>query len=278
MDKKKWLVSILICTYNAAQTIEKTLLSCLNQSYRNVEVLIHDDQSKDDTLTIIRMLMDPRVRIIETGKKLWPYAGLNALLDEAQWEYIAIQDHDDLRHPQKLEFQIKLLSEHEKYIGCGTKTLMWYEGDKKWFEYYLGSENYYTIHPSLVFRNTTIRYPINTDYMVDAYFQKQLCNGKKIIANIDQTLTLHLVKAGAKNYSYKRFTYSFATLRSIFFLHPVWYGICILGRETLRKIVYPLLHLSGKGYFIDRLERLPFVLLGNKIGDYDLDKLKALGF
>ena len=47
------LVSILICTYNAEKTIKETIESCLNQTYSNIEVLIHDDQSTDNTLNVI---------------------------------------------------------------------------------------------------------------------------------------------------------------------------------------------------------------------------------
>jgi hypothetical protein len=95
-------------------------------------------------------------------------------------------------------------------VGCGTKTLMRYEGDQKGFEYFLGTRNYYTIHPSLVFpNNKRFRYATDNIYMHDAIFQKKvLCEGEKKIGNIDQTLTLHLVKAGAKNFSYRWFTYS----------------------------------------------------------------------
>lgn len=272
------LVSILICTYNASSTIERTLLSCLNQTYPNIEVLIHDDQSLDNTLQIIRNIQDPRVRVIESGRKLWPYAGLNLLLEYAKWEYIAIQDHDDLWHIDKLSIQIEALENNYDYIWCGTKTLMRYEWDQMGFEYYLGKESYYAIHPSLVFRKTDKRYPESISYMVDAYFQKILCDWKKRIINIDKTLTLHLVKAWATNYSYKWFTYTFATLRSVFFLHPLWYGVCVLGWETLRKILYPLFVIFGLWSLIDKCERVSFVILGNKIKRYDQDKLKKMGF
>ena len=47
------IVSVLICTYNAEKTIEETLKTCLNQTYKNFEILIHDDQSKDKTIEII---------------------------------------------------------------------------------------------------------------------------------------------------------------------------------------------------------------------------------
>ena len=97
-----------------------------------------------------------------------------------------------------------------------------------------------------------------------------------MIYNIDETLTFHLIRSGATNLSYKRFTYSRATFCVIFQLHPVWYGICIIGWESLRKILYPLFHLIGKGKWIDVMERKPFELLGNKISDYPLEKIEII--
>jgi len=277
----KWLVSILICTYNAEQTIQDTINSCLNQSYTNVEILIHDDQSIDKTLQIIKGFWEERIKTIYSWQKLGPYWGLNFLLDHARGEYIAIQDHDDLWHPEKLTKQIDFLESTtwKKYIWCGTKTLMRYESDQQGFEYFLGQENYYTIHPSLVFRNLWQRYPVKSVYMNDALFQKTvLCNWEKNIYNIDETLTFHRIKDGASNFSYKRFHYSWATMHTVFTLHPVWYALCIIWRETMRKIVYPVLQWIDRGKLIDNIERKPFELLGNRAGRYWEEKPRELGF
>ena len=260
------LVSILICTYNAEDTIKKTLESCLNQTYKDFEILIHDDQSTDKTIGIINSIWDKKIKIIKSWKKLWPYKGLNFLLEHTKWDYIAIQDHDDIRYSEKLEKQVKFLEENEKYVWCGTKTLMRYEWDNKWFEYFLWKENYYTIHPSLMFRNNKwYKYP-NTTYMCDALFQKKvLCNWKKIIGNIDETLTIHRIKKWSENYSYKWFKYTKENFKTIFGLHPVWYWILCVWFETLRKIVYPILHRIKKDEWIDKIERLPFRLQWYKI-------------
>ena len=63
---KKGLISILICTYNAQDTIVKTLESCLNQTYQNFEILIHDDGSKDKTLVAIQKINDSRIQILNS--------------------------------------------------------------------------------------------------------------------------------------------------------------------------------------------------------------------
>lgn len=275
------LVSILICTYNAAQTIQKTLESCLQQTYTNIEILIHDDKSTDHTIEIIEKISSKKVKIIDSKRKLWPYWGLNFLLDHSHGEYIAIQDHDDLWHSEKLQKQINFLQSErwKKYIWCGTKTLMRYESDQKGFEYFLWEECDYTIHPSLVFRNQSQRYPNNSIYMNDALFQKIiLCNWKKQIYNINQTLTFHRIKDGASNFSYKWFNYSWTTIRTIFILHTIWYGICIIGWESMRKFTYPILLNVWKNGWIDAIERKPFEILGNKISKYTQKKIYIMGF
>ena len=79
----------------------QTLQSCLNQTYQNFEILIHDDGSIDETLVAIQKINDSRIQVLNSWKKLGPYRWLNFLLDHANGEYIAIQDHDDLREPKK---------------------------------------------------------------------------------------------------------------------------------------------------------------------------------
>jgi len=272
------LVSVIISAYNAEKFLIPTLKSVLQQTYKNIEVLIFDDASRDNTYGLRKKITDDRIKRFRSEKNLGPYKGLNYLLDKAQGEYIAIQDHDDIWHSEKLEKQIDFLQKNKKYIWCGTKTLMYYESDKKWFEYFLWKETYYTLHPSLVFRNQWQRYPEDKIYMNDAYFQKKiLCRWKKLIYNIDEVLTMHRVKSGAKNYSYKWFQYSIATLRTIYDLHPLLYGICIVGRETMRKLLYPVLQWAGKWWLIDKVERLSFMALGAKIEDYSKERLRRIG-
>lgn len=258
---KQPLVSILICTYNAGNTIEDTIKSCLNQTYNNFEILIHDDQSKDETINIINSISDKRVKIIESWKKLWPYKGLNFLLSHANGKYIAIQDHDDLWYPTKIEKQIKFLEKNKNFVWCWTKTMIRYEWDNKWYEYYLWGSCYFTIHPSLVFCNERFRYDDNRVYMWDAYFQKKiLCWWEKKIGNVDEVLTIHRVKKWADNYTYKWFKLTKTNLSTLFYIYPLVWWICVLCFEFMRKIIYPVLHFLKAWKYIDKIERFPFLL------------------
>ena len=276
---KQSLVSILICAYNAEATIKETLESCINQTYKNIEILIHDDKSRDKTLEIIRNFEDKRIKIVESWKKLWPYKWLNFLIDNCNGDYIAIQDHDDIWHPQKLAKQVKFLEDNQKYVGCWTKTFIWYEWDNKWYQYYLGDECYFTIHPSLVFRNNWYRYIEDKVYMADAYFQKNvLCRWEKKIANINELLTIHRVKKGADNYTYKRFKLTKKNLSTLFSIYSLTGWICVIIFELMRKIIYPIFHRLKKWSYIDKIERIPFVLRWYKIKVFDREKFQLLEY
>lgn len=272
-------VSVLLCTYNAEKYIRATLESILHQSFTDIEILILDNNSTDHTLDILHKFTDKRAQIFPSKKNLWPYWGLNFLLEKATGEYIAIQDHDDIWHPEKLAKQIAFLEKNKKYVWCGTKTLMRYEGDQMGFEYYLWKESYYTIHPSLVFRNVKkYRYP-DTVYMADALFQKKiLCKWEKLLYNIDETLTMHRVRDWAYNYSYKRYKLTWKNLQTVFSLHPLWYAVFATLFELMRKIIYPILHFFKINSVIDKMERLPFKLQGYKIKKYTREDMKRMWF
>ena len=123
---------------------------------------------------------------------------------------------------------------------------MYYEADEKYFEYYLGQDNYYTIHPSLLFRyDGQFRYDTSeTEYMCDAWSLKNnLCHGEKKIANLSDPLTLHLIKKTSGNYSYRWHTLNMTNIKRAYKLHTPVYATFTLLWEIKRKIAYPILNM-----------------------------------
>lgn len=107
------LVSVVVPAFNAASTICETICSVLNQSHRNIEVIIVDDGSTDQTKTVVASLMqhDPRVRY--TYKQNGGVASArNQGIAESRGEFIATLDADDLWHPTKLERQLRRFHEN----------------------------------------------------------------------------------------------------------------------------------------------------------------------
>ncbi len=221
------LVSTLICTYNAEKFIDTTLLSVLHQTYQQQEVLIYDDKSSDSTMTVLKKYQEkyPQIRIFTAEKKLWPYGWLNFLMEQSTWKYIAIQDHDDIWHPEKLSIQVDFLERNEWVVWSGTATLMYYWWKSKvWFLY--DTKDRYTskvIHTSLVFRNDWYRYDVSNDFLCDGYFmQKILSKDKPVLKVHKEPLTLHYYKENWGNYSEQRFVVNWKNVRRYF--HVYWYN------------------------------------------------------
>ncbi|MDD2891803.1 MAG: glycosyltransferase family 2 protein [Candidatus Gracilibacteria bacterium] len=267
-------VSILVCSYNAGKYVAGTIRSVLDQTYVDFELLILDNASTDGTREYIKEFNDPRITLFEGQENIGPYAGLNYLLKRAKGEYIAIQDHDDIWHPEKLARQVAFLDENNEYVGCACTMVMYYEADRKYFEYFLGDTTDYALHPSIVYRNkANLRYDVNIPYMTDAYFLKQtLCQGQKRIHNLRDSLALHIVKGAHGNYSYRWFQLNMANIRRIIQVHGhSLYSLVVLGFEIQRKILYPVLNKIRAFALIAQIERLPFRILGYKVHSADAE-------
>jgi glycosyltransferase involved in cell wall biosynthesis len=104
------LVSILIPTYNRAYCITAAIDSALAQTYRDVEVIVLDDGSRDDTAAVIaaRYAGDPRVRYAHQANA-GVAAARNHALRLARGELVALLDSDDTWVPWKLELQVDVL-------------------------------------------------------------------------------------------------------------------------------------------------------------------------
>lgn len=100
------VVSVVIPAYNAAGTLDRALDSVAAQSLRDIEIIVVDDGSTDDTPVILRRhaVADPRIRIL-TQANGGVARARNAAIAVARSGWIATIDADDLWHPRKLELQ-----------------------------------------------------------------------------------------------------------------------------------------------------------------------------
>lgn len=107
------LVSVIIPVYNANAYIEKTLRSVFAQTYKNIEIVLVDDRSEDNSAEIISGFMETHPEIVyELQKKnMGAGAARNKALQLAKGRYVAFLDSDDLWKPDKLEKQIKRMKE-----------------------------------------------------------------------------------------------------------------------------------------------------------------------
>ncbi|SFM27369.1 teichuronic acid biosynthesis glycosyltransferase TuaG [Gracilibacillus orientalis] len=113
--KDQHLVSVITPTYNSETYIRETIESVQMQTYRNWEMIIVDDGSTDQTISIIEEYQkeDDRIRLILLEKNQGAAVARNTAIENAQGKYIAFLDSDDRWLPEKLERQLAFMQEHD---------------------------------------------------------------------------------------------------------------------------------------------------------------------
>ena len=112
------LVSAIIPAYNAQKFIQKTLDSIIQQTYANLEIIVVDDGSIDDTASVVmaNLNTDKRIKFLRQPN-LGVAAARNLAIDHSKGEFIAPCDADDLWHPQKIEKQIQCMTVSGGNVG-----------------------------------------------------------------------------------------------------------------------------------------------------------------
>ena len=110
------LVSICIPTYRGAEFIGTTLQSVVDQTYRNLEIVVLDDNSPDETLAVVGKFPDSRIRYLRNPLNLGPQGNWNRCLELATGKYFKLLPHDDLLSRDCIENQVRILEAdtHEK--------------------------------------------------------------------------------------------------------------------------------------------------------------------
>lgn len=106
MPSMKPLVSILIPAYNAQEWIAESLQSAIGQTWENTEIIVLDDGSTDQTLSVARAFASDRLRVI-SQKNQGAAAARNAAFAASKGDYIQWLDADDLLAPDKVEQQMR---------------------------------------------------------------------------------------------------------------------------------------------------------------------------
>ena len=110
------MVSIIVPVYNAARYIAETIEMVNAQTYKDWELILVDDASKDDSVAVIENIIKSqgkRIRLIRKNKNEGAAAARNSGIDAAAGQYIAFLDADDIWRPEKLEKQIRFMEEKE---------------------------------------------------------------------------------------------------------------------------------------------------------------------
>ena len=117
------LVSLLIPTYNSALTVAEAIASCCQQTFQDIEILVYDEASQDNTREFLSAAAarDPRVRVMTSASNSGPVRAWRKLLHEARGRWSTFIWSDDLILPKYVETLLQALEQHPGDIiaGCG---------------------------------------------------------------------------------------------------------------------------------------------------------------
>lgn len=120
----KWpLVTVGIATYNGSKYLADSLRSIISGDYPNIEILIVDDGSSDESVAIAERFDDSRLRIITNESNSGLVRTRQQIVKEAQGEYLAWLDQDDIAYPSRIATQVAFLERNERVGVCGSQTL-----------------------------------------------------------------------------------------------------------------------------------------------------------
>ena len=112
-------ISVIIPTYNRGYSIIESLNSVLRQTYNNLEIIIIDDCSTDNTESLIIKLDDSRIKYIKLKENKGANFARNVGIKMASGKYITFQDSDDLYHVNKIEIQYKnIIKKNSDFDFC----------------------------------------------------------------------------------------------------------------------------------------------------------------
>jgi glycosyltransferase involved in cell wall biosynthesis len=114
-------VTVVVCTYNHQAFICETIDSILAQSYSNLEIIITDDGSTDDTPRLLQeyaQRLPNKIKIVLSTMNTGIPANFNRGLAQRTGELVVCMDGDDLLLPRKIEQQVAFLQQHPEVTGC----------------------------------------------------------------------------------------------------------------------------------------------------------------
>lgn len=108
------LVSVCIPTYRDALFLAQSLETVVSQSYQNLEILVGDDASPDNTAEVVRSFPDSRIRYLRNPVNLGQFENVNHLVGQCRGKYIAIYHSDDYYDPEIVLKEVAFLESHSE--------------------------------------------------------------------------------------------------------------------------------------------------------------------
>lgn len=130
-SKAQSLVSVVIPTHNRSALLKRAVLSAQSQTYKNLEIIVVDDASSDDTQAVVAGLNDNRLRYIKHNTNKGGSGARNTGIEASHGEYIAFLDDDDEWVENKIERQLAHIKGYDAVLCSATIV-----GKKEGVKYY----------------------------------------------------------------------------------------------------------------------------------------------
>ena len=208
------LVSVLISVHNDEKNIRNAINSILDQTYDNIEILIIDDASTDNSFNEIQTTIKGKKKVMcfQNKENVGLTKNLNFLIKNSQGELIARQDSDDISHPDRIEKQVKHLLDNN-LDACTTRSTNLQNGKKiPGLSYYLPKKLIMRlknpfIHGTLLIKKSVLdkvnyyneNYYYSQDYFLFAYLLKNNFNVRTLNESLYSLNTKNNISTNHKN-------------------------------------------------------------------------------
>ena len=164
------LISVITPAYNEGKYISRSVKSILNQSYHNIELVVVNDGSTDNTLSQLKKIKDSRLKVINTKNKGRVHAK-NLALRESKGEYILCQDADDWSSRERIRLLFEVSEEIGEKSVVGSNYRIFNQNSKK------------TRGVKLREKNRNISLKMSRKFMSSAVFPPSIMVKKEFLVN-----------------------------------------------------------------------------------------------
>ena len=139
------VVSVILPAYNAEKYVAEAISSILTQTFSDFELIAIDDGSTDNTLAVLQSFDDSRLCVIQNQNNKGIAETRNIAIAQARGSYLALQDADDISHPQRLAIQVGFL-EHNQHIGVVSAKMKVFSGQPPSIDTLAIEKNRHALH------------------------------------------------------------------------------------------------------------------------------------
>lgn len=269
------LVTVLMPVYNAERFVRDAIDSILRQTLQDFELLIINDASTDNSLSIISSYRDARIRIINNATNAGISASLNKGIHHSSTELIARMDADDISHPSRLQKQYEffqnnpgcaLLSSWVNVITEDGKFIRSEEFRSKYY-YYNMTFDCWMYHPSVMYKKSTVLDAggYNSMYSEDYDLFWHIMRKYKI-DNLEEALLDYRVTSQSLHQVTKKAEYDHAlnqqTIRNFKFYAGESFDVSTEELQCLQFNVDPILKLQRIGALVTVFKKLDVITRG----------------